>query len=152
MPDMSGVDATRLIRQEEPGTRVVALSSSTDPPTIHAFMQAGASGFVAKASAFEELVAAIRSVVQGCIYLTPGIDPDVIGDAADGSNDLTPREREVLQLLADGRTTKAAAMALNLSAKTVETHRRNLMRKLELDNLADLTKFAIRAGLTSVEK
>lgn len=153
IPGLSGIDAARQIIDEQPEIRIVALSASTDLPIIRQTLLAGASAFVTKSSAFEELVAAIRAVAGGGSYFSPGIAEVMSTDKMDTqSMPLTPREREVLQLLAGGRTTKAAAATLSLSAKTIETHRRNLMRKLDVDNLADLTKFAIRTGLTSAEE
>ena len=160
MPDMSGIEATRLILTERPAVKVLCLSMHADRGFVMAALEAGASGYVLKDAAKKELLHAIRTVMKGQVYLSPGIAGMVVDaarsrDAAsDGSNLglLTAREREVLQLLAQGETTKLIANLLHLSVKTVGTHRRHVMDKLTIDNIAGLTRFAIREGLVSVEE
>lgn len=159
MPDLNGIDATRQLRVELPRTRVVALSMHTDRRYVAGMLAAGASAYVVKDCAFDELVHAVRLVHQGSSYLSPSIAGIVIDHFVQRSSPaqptapaaLSPREREVLQLLAEGHSSKTAAAKLHVSTKTVETHRRNIMQKLELDSLAELTKYAVREGLTSLD-
>jgi len=157
IPDLNGIDATRRLTAELPGCAVVGLSGETSSNMVREMMRAGAMGFVSKGSAFEELLTAIHTVAKGKTYLSPSIAGSVVLDSINGDDpaggafsSLSAREREVLQLIAEGRATKQIAYDLNVSVKTVETHRRNLMEKLRLDNVADLTKYAIRTGLTTV--
>jgi DNA-binding NarL/FixJ family response regulator len=110
-------------------------------------LDAGAQGFVLKASAFRELAAAIRCVVAHQVYLSPALATRVARDRS-GDRTLSPRERDVLRLMADGKSTKEIAVHLQVSVKTIESHRRNLMAKLDLDNVAQLTKYAVREGIT----
>lgn len=159
MPDLNGLDATRKIVSEHPGTKVVALTAYTDNRMATQMLSAGATGYVAKGSAFQELAEAVRSVVADRVYVSPTIAEALIegykrpgtGDGMGGSSSLSPREREVLQLMAEGLATKQIAMHLHVSVKTVETHRRNLMEKLDLYSVAELTKYAIRERLTTIE-
>lgn len=159
MPDMNGMEATRRIIAELPGVKVVALSMHSDRRFVAGMLGAGASGYLLKDCAFEELEGAIRSVAVNRTYLSTGITGIVVKDyvsclektKASGVSVLTAREREVLQLLAEGKTTKQIARCLNVSVKTVETHRRQIMDKLNVDSIAHLTKYAIREGLTDVE-
>lgn len=159
MPDLNGIEATRHIISECPEAKVLALSMHSDRRFVADILKAGASGYLLKDCAFEELVSAIRAVVIGQTYMSPGITGPVIQDYLRRLSDpdhsaaslLTPREREVLQLLAEGQTTKQMAGRLNVSVKTVETHRRRLMEKLRIFSVAELTKYAIREGLTSLE-
>lgn len=159
MPDLNGIEATRQIISERPGTRILALSMHSDKRFVADILKAGASGYLLKDCAFEELVAAIRSVASGQTYLSPGIAGPVIQDylrrLAEPEHSsyalLTPREREILQLLAEGRSTKQIAVYLHVSIKTVETHRRRIMEKLDIHSVAELTKYAIREGLTSLD-
>lgn len=159
MPDLNGVDATRQIVAAGSSVKVICLSAHADQRTAGDMLSAGAAGYVVKDSAFEELADAIRSVMQGRVYLSPAIAGVIVGDyvqARAGASGqplpaaLTGREREVLQLIAEGKATKEAAVHLNVSVKTIETHRRNLMEKLGIDSVAELTKYAIREGITSV--
>ncbi len=158
MPDLNGNEATRQIVAEFPGIKVIALSMHSDKRFVAEMLKAGASGYLLKDCAFEELIHAIQTVTHGQTYLSPGITSVVVEDymrhlnVETGVADLTTREREVLQLLAEGRSTKQIAAQLHVSAKTVETHRQKLMEKLNLHSVAELTKYAIRAGLTSLEK
>ena len=159
MPDLNGIDATKQIIHYAPGVKVIALSVHSDRRFVTGILEAGASGYLLKDCAFEELAAAIRAVVQNKDYLDSRITSLVIKDyvrrlsEAESSAEfvLTSREREVLQLLAEGRSTKQIASSLHLSLQTVETHRRNIMEKLKVNSVAELTKYAIREGLTSLE-
>jgi DNA-binding NarL/FixJ family response regulator len=161
MPALNGLDATRQIRQEMPETRVLALSMHTDKRYVLGMLEAGASGYLAKDSPFDEVARALRAVAAGHVYLAPTIAGVVVEDyarrasqpaAATTSAVLSSREREVLQLLAEGCTTRQIARQLHISVKTVETHRRNMLGKLELDTVADLVRYAIREGITSLEQ
>ena len=159
MPDMSGIEATRLIVTEQPTVKVLCLSMHADSGFVMAALEAGASGYVLKDAAKQELLHAICTVMKGQVYLSPGVAGMVVDaarsrDAESGASDfalLTEREREVLQLLAQGETSKQIACRLHLSVKTVGTHRRHIMDKLNINNIAGLTKFAIREGLASAE-
>lgn len=159
MPELNGIEATRQIRAELPRTRVVAVSMHSDRQYVAGMLSAGASGYVIKDSAFTELNEAIQTVSRGGRYLSPEVVGVVVDDyvqrlaPAPGSalEKLSEREREVLQLLAEGHSTAAIATRLHVSRKTVETHRKNLMLKLELHSVAELTKLAVREGITSLE-
>jgi DNA-binding NarL/FixJ family response regulator len=159
MPDLNGIEATRQIVADAPATRVVALSAHTERHFVTEALRAGAVGYLPKTSAFDELVTAVRWVAAGKVYLSPGIIHTVIdnyvhGEAGEGATAfsvLSTREREVLQLMAEGQSTKEMGRTLHVSVKTVETHRAKLMDKLNLHTVAGLTKYAIREGLTSVE-
>lgn len=160
MPDLNGIEATRLILEEHPQIKVVALSGHSNMVFVREILDAGASAYVLKSRAYEDLVRAIDEVMAGRKYLTPDIAVGVVSEyvelSASSQKDpafvmLTPRERQVLQQLAEGRSTKEMAGALNVSVKTVETHRRNIMGKLELHTVADLTKYAVREGLTTLD-
>lgn len=158
MPDLNGIEATRQIVMEQPGTKIIALSMHSDKRFVSEMLKAGASAYLLKDCAFEELVTAIRTVMNNKVYLSPGIAGVVIENylrqapKAESSvfSILSDREREVLQLMAEGRTTKEIATHLNVSIKTVETHRMNIMTKLDIHSIAELTKYAIREGLTSL--
>ena len=159
MPGMNGIEATRLITNEVPGVKVLCLSVHGDTQFISAVLDAGASGYLLKDCAFEELVTAIHTVIGKQIYLSPGIAGTIVDDykarrpesVPSAFSQLTEREREIVQLLAEGQSTKEIAERLCLSVKTVGTHREHLMAKLHVHSLAQLTKYAIREGLTSVE-
>lgn len=161
MPDLNGIDATRQILAASPATRVIALSMYSDRRYVEGMLSAGVSGYLVKSCAFDELVQAILAVVGGRAYLSPNIAEIVIKDyarragaAADAGSlpvhRLSSREREVLQLLAEGHNSEQIAAKLYISIKTVSTHRRHIMEKLNLNNIADLIKFALREGLTSI--
>jgi DNA-binding NarL/FixJ family response regulator len=158
MPDLNGIDATRIITSGSNNTKVIALSMYSDKQFVQGMIQAGASGYLLKDCAFEELVAAIQAVMQGDTYLSPGIAGIVVQDyltklttdRSSADTVLTAREREVLQLIAEGNSTKEIAARLSVSVKTVETHRRQIMEKLGIFSIAELTKYAIREGLTSL--
>lgn len=158
MPEMGGIEATRRIMGEFPEVRVLALTMESDQPVVVEVLKAGAKGYLLKDCAAEELVQAIRTVAAGDPYLGPHITAlilkDYIGGGAEAAvkcqSVLTGREQEVLQLVADGKSTKEIAFALGSSIKTVETQRLNIMKKLDLYSIAELTKYAIRHGLTSI--
>ena len=159
MPDLNGIEATRMITSGAGQIRVIALSMYSDKHFLQGMIQAGASGYLLRDCAFEELLSAIRAVVSGNTYLSPAIAGIVVKDYLDRlstngssvSSILTSREREVLQLIAEGMSTKRIAAHLDVSIKTVETHRRQIMVKLGIFSVAELTKYAIREGLTSLQ-
>jgi DNA-binding NarL/FixJ family response regulator len=158
MPELNGIEATRQILSEYPGIKIVALSMHSDKRFVSEMLKAGASAYLLKDCAFEELITAIRTIMTGKIYLSPGIAGVVLEDYIRSDrkpgptvfSQLSDREREVLQLMAEGKTTKEVAAHLNVSIKTVETHRMNIMTKLDIHSIAELTKYAIREGLTSL--
>ncbi len=158
MPDLNGIDAARKIKADLPEVRILALSMHSDKRYVSSMLQAGASGYLLKDCAFKELVQAIHTVARRQVYLSPSIASLVTDDyvrqlmTKDTSPAalLSPKEREVLQLMAEGHSTKQIAATLNLSVKTIETHRQQVMDKLDLHSVAELTKFAIREGLTSL--
>jgi len=159
MPDLNGVEATRQIVAAAPNVKVIALSMHSDTLFVAEMLKSGANGYLLKDCAFEELARAIRTVMEGKTYLSPSISGVVVDDylhqlsktTLSSSDVLTSREREVLQLLAEGKTTKQIALKLHISIKTVETHRRQIMEKLNIHSVAELTKYAIRKGFTSLE-
>jgi DNA-binding NarL/FixJ family response regulator len=161
MPDLNGIDATRRLTMELPGVKVLALSMHSDQRYVIAMFEAGAAGYVLKNASTDELLLALPAVVRGQIYVSPALAGVVANRAlgrrrpsdakAKALNPLTPREREVLQLLAEGKSSKEIAVTLAIALPTVETHRRQLMGKLGMRTIAELTKYAIREGLTSVE-
>lgn len=159
MADMNGIEATREIRTLFPEVKVIGLSMHTNKRFVAEMLKAGATGYLLKDCAFEELTTAIRSVQEGKMYLSPEIASGVIKDLLfqpTGENKsvfgiLSPREREVLQLLAEGHSTKEIALRQHVSAKTVETQRQRIMDKLNIRSIAELTKYAIREGLTPLE-
>jgi DNA-binding NarL/FixJ family response regulator len=159
MPDLNGIEATRQILVEEPEVKILTLSMHSDSRYVKEVFKVGAAGYLLKECAFEELANAIYTVAADQIYLSPRITHVVINDylsklpAARTSvfSVLTAREREVLQLLAEGKTTKEIAFSLDLSVKTVEAHRQKIMEKSDIHSVAELTKYAIREGLTSLE-
>ncbi len=159
MPELNGIEAARRILSEDSGTRVIALSVHSHRRFIVEMLRAGASGYLLKDCAFKELVGAVRAVAAGGTYLSPAI----AGVVAEGFVSRSPseprsafsvlseREREVLQLLAEGSNPKEIALKLGISASTVGVHRKNVMDKLGIDNLPELTKYAVREGLTSLD-
>ncbi|MGC9317773.1 MAG: response regulator [Armatimonadota bacterium] len=160
MPDLNGIEACRMINDDVPTTRVLALSMHADKHYAAGMLGAGAAGYLLKDCAFEELADAIRRVHNGRTYLSPEITGVVIKDYVERLSEpdddrvfsvLTDREREVLQLVAEGNTTKQIAEMLHVSVKTIESHRQNIMDKLEIRSVAELTKYAIREGLTSLD-
>ncbi len=159
MPDMNGVDATERICAALPGVRVLALSTHRDGRYARRMLDAGAAGYVPKQCVVEELSNAMQAIVAGRTYISPDITAAVLaamgdehGDAPSaGLEDLSVREREVLQLLAEGRSANLIAGELSLSVKTIETHRRRLMGKLGIGSIAELTRFAIKHGIIALE-
>jgi DNA-binding NarL/FixJ family response regulator len=159
MPDLNGIEATRQIVQSCPKTKVVGLSMYSSKNFIIEMFKAGASGYLLKDCEFEELLNAIHVVVGGKTYISPAISNVVVENYMrqypEGKESaftiLSKREREVLQLLTEGKTTKQIAKRLHISSKTVEVHRLNLMGKLKIDSIAQLTKYAIQEGLTNPE-
>ncbi len=159
MPELNGVEATRQIRAEYEHVKVIALSTHTDRNYVKHMLEAGACGYVLKIAAHDELVRAVRAASLGRTHLSPKIagsmgERSTHADA--GSNvsvysSLSAREREVLQLVAEGKTSAETAKQMHISLKTVETHRRNIVIKLGLHGTAELTKYAIREGLTSLD-
>ncbi len=157
MPGLNGIEVTRKIIEAHPQTRVVILSMHSSKQFLFEAFKAGARGYILKECLFEELIQAIQTVMQGKIYLgstmTDTIIKDYISSAENNASAFTllsPKEREVLQMLAEGCNTKAIAAQLNVSVKTIESRRLQLMEKLNLRSVAELTKYAIREGITSV--
>ena len=158
MPGLNGIEAAGRILASEPGIRIIALSMHTDRRYVTEMIKTGASGYLLKDCAFDELLLAIEAVLNGQVYLSPRITGTLIGgllqqsaeQANPNASSLSSREREVLQLIAEGLSTKEIAARLFLSAKTIETHRQHIMDKLNIHSLAELIKFAIREGYTSL--
>lgn len=158
MPDLNGLDAARQLLAENSGIRVIALSMHSDKQYVDQMLTAGVKGYLLKDCAFEELNQALKVVMRGGVYLSADIAGLVVQDyvgllhekAPDPSAALTIREREVLQLIAEGRSTKVIAETLHISVKTVETHRKKLLEKLDVKSIAELTKIALREGLTTL--
>lgn len=159
MPNLNGIDATGRVVREFPGVKVIALSMHSNRRFVADMLKAGASGYVLKDCMFDEFVEAIRTVAAGHVYLSPRITDVVIGDYTERLSTvtesqlaiLTEREHEVLQLLAEGKSTKRIALELSVSTKTIESNRRHIMDKLDIHSVAELTKYAVREGLTSLE-
>jgi DNA-binding NarL/FixJ family response regulator len=159
MPDLNGIEATRRVLSRGPATRVIALSMHSHRRFIVEMLRAGASGFLLKDCAIKELVGAVRAVAAGGTYLSPAIAGVVakgfVGRSPSKSRSafsvLSEREREVLQLLAEGSNPKEIALKLGISASTIGVHRKNIMDKLGIHNLPELTKYAVREGLTSLD-
>lgn len=156
LPVLGGIDATRALVAEDPAIKVVALSTFSDRRVVMQMLDAGARGYVVKSAGRDELLRAIRAVAYGRTYLCPDAAAVLVeslrGKKSPDSPPLEPigrREREVLQLLADGHTSPEIGKRLHIATSTVEVHRRNLMRKLELHSIAELTKYAVRHGLTT---
>jgi DNA-binding NarL/FixJ family response regulator len=161
MPELNGVEATRQIRARNPGVRVVALSMHPERQFVSEMLAAGASGYLLKDSPFGELATAVRTAAAGQVYLCPRVAAVVVKGYVGGDTggapktgpfygNLSPREREVLQLLAEGKNTKEIAFTLHVSTKTIETHRRQVMEKLNIYSVAELTRYAIREGVTAL--
>ena len=158
MPGLNGIEATRKVRSEIAETRVIALSMHADRRFVMGVLEAGANGYLLKDSAFAELITAVTTVAKGRMYLSPSIAETVVRSSLEKSESkgrtaiavLSAREREVLQMVAEGKSTKEIAFKLFVSTKTVETHRKQIMDKLNIRTVAGLTKYAIREGLTSL--
>lgn len=158
MPSLNGLDATRQILAAEPDTRVLILTMHDSEQVVREVLAAGARGFLLKSDAGRDLVAAVEALQHNRTFFTTKVAQLVLEGYLRPDPDserplrsvLTPREREVIQLLAEGKTTKEVATTLNLSVKTAETHRTNLMRKLDLHSVVDLTLYAVRNGIVHV--
>ncbi len=159
MPGMNGIEAMQQITAEHLEAKVIALSMYCDRLHVLRMLEAGARGYVSKNSACEEVVRAIKSVSAGMTYLSPEIAATVVEsyvqrlfpNAGSAGEVLGAKERQVLQLLAEGKSSKEIAAVLHISPKTVDAHRRNMMKKLDLHTIAELTKYAVREGLTNLE-
>jgi len=159
MPDMNGIEATRQIKTDNSDIKVIALSMHSERQIVVGVFRAGASGYLLKDSSSLELVDAIRTIHLGRKYLSEKISDIVLQEISDVKKDtgdigvdvLTNRECEILQLISEGNSTKKIADVLFISPKTVESHRANIMEKLNIHNIPELTKYAIRAGLTSLD-
>ena len=160
MPDLNGISAARRLRLDFPTLRILALSMHSDKHFVTGMLEAGASGYMLKDCAFSELATAIRALMGGGIYISPRIAGDVLHEFAQRVKptrkatgvELTDREKEILQLIAEGHSTKKISSTLHVSVKTVETHRQHIMQKVGVHNIASLTKYAIREGLTTLEE
>ena len=161
MPGMNGIEATRAIKAEAPEAAVLALTMYEDDQYFFEMLRAGASGYVPKRAAPDELVSAIRAVSRGEVFLYPSLAGRLVQDyllrgrpdeQEPMTDDLTPREQEVLKLIAEGLSNSEIAGQLIISAKTVDRHRENIMRKLNLHNRVDLVKYALRKGLIDLEE
>ncbi len=160
MPELNGIDATRQITAKHPGVKVIALSMHYDKQFVSEIFKAGASGYLLKDCAFDEMEHAIRVVIDNKTYINPQIASLVVESLVSQPASttaktqtlslLTKREKEILQLIAEGNSTKQIASQLSVSAKTIESHRRQVMGKLNIRNVAELTKYAIREGITSI--
>ena len=159
MPDLNGIEAAHQMLTDHPTIKIIALSMHSDQRFVIKMLKAGARGYLLKQAAFDELVRAMHLVVAGKAYLSPQIIGPVIdnyverlsADEESVGQTLTSRERKVLQLLTEGKSTREIAAILCLSGKTVDTHRRQIMNKLDLHSVAELTKYAVREGLTALD-
>mgnify|MGYP000962199530 CR=1 FL=1 len=158
MPVLNGLEATRQIKSLHPSIKVVVLTVHSTQEYVFQILQAGGSGYVLKQAAVSELIQAIRAVFQGDSFLSPSISRQVVDEYGrlavameDKFDRLTAREREVLQMVAEGRTNRQIAGLMHLTVKTVEAHRASLMNKLGLHSIAELTKYALRKGIASSE-
>lgn len=153
MPELNGIDCARRIVQDCPATRVLMLSVHADETYVREAIQAGATGYLLKDSAPGELELALHALIRGEHYICPGVARHLVSDLVHGAAavpagpELTPRQREVLQLVAEGHGTRDIAGRLNLSVKTIETHRAQLMQRLGIHDIAGLTRYALRIGL-----
>jgi DNA-binding NarL/FixJ family response regulator len=151
MPELNGIEATRRVADVSPRSRVLALSMHKDSVYVREILRAGARGYLLKDSISSDLLAAVRAIARGEGYLSPGVSDAVLNDYRQHVTDpidlLTSREREVLQMIAEGKTNKDIATVLNLSVYTVDAHRGHIMEKLNVHSVTDLVRFAVRAGL-----
>ncbi len=161
MPELNGIAAAKRISTEFPKIKILALSMHSDHHFVTEMLEAGAAGYMLKDSAFPELANAIRTIMAGGLFISPRIAGNVLEEFAHRSNpkikthhriELSPREKEILQMIAEGKSSKDIAAVMVISVKTVETHRQHLMNKVGAHNVATLTKYAIREGLTSLEE
>lgn len=159
MPNLNGVEATKYILEQKPNVKVIILSMHMDSHIVKESLKAGAVGYVLKSYLFDELLNALKAVETHGVYLSPRITGVVVenykteqaADTTQQTKKLTTRERQILQLIAEGKTIKEIARILHISPKTADANRRQIMNKLEIFNIADLTKYALREGLTSLE-
>ena len=159
MPNLNGIEATRLILQHSPNIKVIILSMHSDRHIVKETLEAGASAYVLKSNLFDEMLRALETVAEGGRYLSPRITDVVIDDYVSKLTEgesaktlkLTSRERQIVQLVAEGKTIKEIARILHISPKTADSNRRQIMNKLDFSSVAELTKYAIREGLTSLE-
>lgn len=159
MPELNGMEATRQLLSDNPRLRIIALSAFTDRRYVLGMLDAGCRGFIPKADAGDELLRAIRAVAAGKVYLAAEVADTVVGGytqqpvqpATSAGDLLGAREREVLQLVAEGLNSGQIADRLDIATSTVDTHRRNIMKKLDLHSVAELTKYALREGLTNLD-
>ncbi len=157
MPKLNGIDALRQIRSEKLTTKTVILSGHIEKNVIKEALDAGASGFILKADLFEDLHNALNSIMNNGYFLSPKITNVVIADYLNTSvdqldqNALSPKERQIVQLIADGKSVKEIGLQFNLSPKTVDSHRRKIMTKLQANSIAEITKYAIKEGLTTLD-
>jgi DNA-binding NarL/FixJ family response regulator len=151
MPEVNGVEATRLIRQEHPQCSVLVLSMHKDAPYVRETLRAGAKGYLLKDGIDSDLVTAVRAVARGEGFLSPAVSATVLAEyqrhAADPLDLVTPRERQLLQMLAEGKTSKDIASELKISVYTVDAHRSRIMKKLGLRTIGDVVRFALQNGL-----
>ena len=161
MPGLNGIEATRQIAATKKNIKVIGLSMHADRRYVSQMLKAGAAGYLHKDDAFEELAVAIRTVMKGKTYLSPPIAKTladeyrrIAAERDDGTvfSSLTEREREVLQQITEGKTTKETAAELGVSIKTIESHRLKIMEKLDIHSIAELTKYAVREGITELER
>ena len=158
MPDLNGFEATQQIRKELPNTKIIILSMHHNRRFVVDMLNAGVSGYILKTKACDDLVPAINAAMADEVYLSPKVAAIVANHLSNmpksdqsANTVLTPREREVLQLIAEGKSTKVIALHLKVSVKTIESNRYRIMQKLNIDNVADLTKYAIHEGLSSLD-
>jgi len=159
MPDMNGIEATRQILKINPGIKIIALSMHSERQYVLSMMKSGARGYLLKTNLFEEFLTAIRTVMDGNIFLSPEITEHIVKSAITPNDDseilafytLTSREREILQLISEGKTQSDIAKQLFISKKTADSHKLNIMKKLNMDNIPALTKFALKHGITSLD-
>ncbi len=158
MSELNGIEATRQLVAMLPGIKVLGLSMHSDSRYVKRMLEAGASGYLLKENAFDELITALRAVGSNRVYVSPEASGSLLSDIAQGQavdeksdSPLTAREKEILQLIAEGNSTQVVAERLFISTKTVETHRKKIMDKLDLHSIAELTKYAIRQGITPLD-
>jgi two-component system, NarL family, response regulator NreC len=156
MPELNGIEATRLILKRYPEIKIIALTIHSEKQFVVEMLKAGASAYLLKDCAFKELSQALQTVLENKIYISPSI-ANIVIDSIQPEQEtgnpffiLTEREREILQLLTEGKSTKETAQYLSVSPKTIETYRHQIMNKLKIYNIAELTKYAIREGITSI--
>lgn len=161
MPELNGIAAARRIAEDFPKIKILALSMHSDHHFVTEMLEAGASGYMLKDSAFAELTSAIRTIMAGGLFISPRLAGNVLevfvhkakpSRKARRKIELSEREAEILQMISEGKSSKDIAISLTISVKTVETHRQHIMEKVGVHNVAALTKYAIREGLTSLEE